>query len=289
MPIKAPQLEALLRQSGCWPPPQGEAAFRSVAAAEFPWTFPLFARALGATSVLSMDASPYEGADLVHDLNRPIPPEWAEGYDALIDGGTLEHVFNFPVAISNCMKLVKTGGHLMLFTPANNYFGHGFYQFSPELFYRVLAPENGFVVERMIALADNAGVGNVFGLRYPFPITGPWHEVPDPAVIHRRVTLINHDSVILMVLARKTANVEPFKNAPQQSDYLPLWAKDQNPAPAPPRPRQRRFVWLRQLVADSCYSPLGRFLTLLLDPRRVARFRRKHSFQNRANFRRVDD
>ena len=71
------------------------------------------------------------------------------------------------------MKMVKTGGHLMLFTPANNYFGHGFYQFSPELFYRVLSKENGFEVRRMVVLEDNIGASSIFGVKYPFPISGP--------------------------------------------------------------------------------------------------------------------
>jgi 2-polyprenyl-3-methyl-5-hydroxy-6-metoxy-1,4-benzoquinol methylase len=53
----------------------------------------------------------------------------------VFDGGTLEHIFDYPTAIKNCMKMVKPGGHLLLTTPANNWFGHGFYQFSPELFY----------------------------------------------------------------------------------------------------------------------------------------------------------
>jgi len=73
----------------------------------------------------------------------------------VIDGGTLEHVFNFPVAIKNAMQMVRAGGRLSLSPPANNYFGHGFYQFSPELFYRVLSAEKRVPLERMIALVDD--------------------------------------------------------------------------------------------------------------------------------------
>lgn len=290
MLLKVDHLEVILRAHGVWPPPQGEAAFRQAVDAEFPWAFPTFARALGAEKVLSMDASAYEGADFVHDLNQPVPPEWEERFDVVIDGGTLEHVFNFPVAIANCMKLVKTGGYLILFTPANNYFGHGFYQFSPELFYRVLTPENGFTVESMIALADNVGIGSIFGFRYYFPITSPWYAVPDPEKIRRRVTLINDKSVILMVLARKTARCEILKRTPQQSDYTPRWEKGTGDSAVPrPKDRKRTLAWLGQIIANSYYSTWGRRLTGLLNPFRLQRFRRKNSFKNRTMFQRVRD
>ena len=84
----------------------------------------------------------------------------------MLDSGSLEHVFNFPIAIANCMALTEVGGHFVAITPANNWCGHGFYQFSPELFYRVLCAENGFRVERMIVAECPDGT---------------WLEVADPA------------------------------------------------------------------------------------------------------------
>ena len=76
-----------------------------------------FIRGVGATAVDFMDASDYEGATVVQDLNQPIPARLAEAYDCVFDGGTLEHVFNFPVALKNCMEMVKAGGHLIVITP----------------------------------------------------------------------------------------------------------------------------------------------------------------------------
>ena len=132
--------------------------------------FEAYLRLLGATEVLALDASPYEGAEVIHDLNHPVPPALVGQFDLLVDGGTLEHVFHFPNAIANCMRMLRTGGRLMLFTPGNNYLGHGFYQFSPELFFRVLSPENGFQVERLHAMVDTAGFSRLFGcLLYTSP------------------------------------------------------------------------------------------------------------------------
>jgi len=282
------RIEKFLRQYGAWPPAEGGPQFHQ-ALVEAPWRFSVFARALGAKNVRSCDASAYEGATFVHDLNQPIAPEWEERFDVVIDGGTLEHVFNFPVAIANCMRMVKTGGHLILFTPANNYFGHGFYQFSPELFYRVLSAENGFEVERLIGLVENVGESTVLGVKYPFPISGPWYAVHDPAKIRNRVTLMNDRSVFLMVLAKKKSRETIFSKTPQQSDYVPQWQAGAVPNPVQPDSGSRITAWLRSRFSETfCRETLPK-LALILDPLRMARFRRKHSFQNREFYERVDD
>src|SRR4051794_13062824 len=88
-----------------------------------------FFKLLGATDLVTVDASAYEGAAVVHDMNTPVAPSFHEQYDVVLDGGTLEHVFNFPVSIRNCMEMVKVGGTVFIATPTNGFVGHGFYQF----------------------------------------------------------------------------------------------------------------------------------------------------------------
>ncbi|HEY4214928.1 MAG TPA: hypothetical protein VGM84_25860 [Steroidobacteraceae bacterium] len=171
-----------------------------------------FLRSLGAQVVESIDASRYEEASLIHDMNREIPEPLAGRFTLLLDCGTLEHVFNFPVAIANCMRLLQVGGHLLFATPANNFMGHGFYQFSPELFYRVLSAENGFQVQHMFLCE----------LRH----AGAWYELSDPAVLRSRVELINSTPTYLLVLAKKVAEVPVLGSTPQQSDYESIsWTK----------------------------------------------------------------
>jgi 2-polyprenyl-3-methyl-5-hydroxy-6-metoxy-1,4-benzoquinol methylase len=97
---------------------------------------------LGAKEIVSIDASAYEGCSIVHDMNQPISEHLKARFDLVLDSGSLEHVFNFPVAIKNCMEMVRLGGYLVTMNPANNCPGHGFYQFSPELFFRVLSETN---------------------------------------------------------------------------------------------------------------------------------------------------
>jgi hypothetical protein len=164
---------------------------------------------LGATEICSFDASEYEGASNVHDLNSPIHESFKNGFTAVIDGGTLEHIFNFPVAIKNCMELVEVGGHFIGITPANNWAGHGFYQFSPELFFRIFSKPNGFRIVRMIMFENQP--------------EAEWFEVADPDVIRERISFINSKPTNLLVLAEKIESVQIFAVPPQQSCFVALW------------------------------------------------------------------
>jgi SAM-dependent methyltransferase len=173
-----------------------------------------FFRKLGAERVESLDMSEYQGCSVCHDLNLPLPEDPTRPtYDLVFDGGTLEHVFHFPTAIANCMSLVKVGGHFMAATPADHWLGHGFYQFSPELFFRVFAPENGFEMVRLF-LAENVDApGRLF-------------RVTDPAQTGSRTLFDTTRPLSLLVWAKKIADVKPFQRWPQQSDYSARWQRN---------------------------------------------------------------
>lgn len=181
---------------------------------DYPWLSngPLYAdgflKMLGAEEVVALDASSYEGAEIVHDMNLPISEDYHERYDVVLDGGTLEHVFHFPTAVKNCMDMVRCGGCLLFFTPINNYCGHGFYQFSPEMFFRVLNPLNGFEIVRAVAWEERS--------------RPKFYEVSDPAKVKRRVELVTGYPSLMMVCARKREHVARLV-LPQQSDYVGQW------------------------------------------------------------------
>ena len=71
---------------------------------------------LGAKTLHTIDASNFEGATHVHDLNQPVPASWKESPDVVRDIGTLAHVFNFPVAMRHRLERVKLGGHFFAHT-----------------------------------------------------------------------------------------------------------------------------------------------------------------------------
>jgi hypothetical protein len=179
-----------------------------------------FFKRLGAETVDSLDFSDYQGCTICRDLNAPPPAQQpAQTYDLVYDGGTLEHVFHFPNAIANCMSLVKVGGHFMASLPADQWLGHGFYQFSPELFFRVLSPENGFQIVRIFLAENLLGRGRLV-------------RVIDPAETGVRCLLQTRKPLVLLVWAQKVAEVKPFQSWPKQSDYQTRWEAAAAPGPA---------------------------------------------------------
>ena len=163
---------------------------------------------LGASVVDSADASIYEGASIIHDFNTPIDASLARSYTCVIDFGSLEHVFNIAVALKNCTDLIRIGGQFLSMSPANNMMGHGFYQFSPELYFNYLS-HNGF--------ADI----DVFMIPYrAFPYL---FHVTDPRNIRDRVEFVNAEPVMIAVVATKIEHLETAR-IPIQSDYQDtLW------------------------------------------------------------------
>lgn len=164
----------------------------------------------------SIDFSEYEGASIVHDLSKPLPSELEREFDLAMDGGTLEHVFNFPVAVGNLMRLVREGGLVYSLGPCNNMAGHGFYQFSPELMYRIFSEENGFepVFVRLVE-ARYRSVEITTGHKI--------YDVTDPEVAGGRVNLTNSLPVLIVTMARCVRVCEPFQRQVLQSDYVAKW------------------------------------------------------------------
>ena len=159
--------------------------------------------------VESLDATAYQGAGLVHDLNVPLSADLHEQWDWVFDGGSLEHVFDFPAAIRNCSSLLRPGGMFITMCPVNNWMGHGFYQFSPELFFRAFAAEHGFQV-RFATLVSH-GPPEMF------------HALRDPAETGKRVQFNPPGRLSLLFVAQKNPGARITEV--QQSDYSERWAQ----------------------------------------------------------------
>lgn len=197
-------------------------------------------QAAGFTSIRSLDASAYEGASLVHDLNQPLPAD-LEGITSFVyDGGTIEHVFDVATALANATRLLRVGGTLLVSTAANNQCGHGFYQFSPELFYRYLEA-NGFEEIRVYLV----------GLASP----NRWRRAVDPKVLGRRVQFQTTEPTQMLVMARKReALAKPV--VPQQSDYASLnWQKSDADLAAEHAGRNSMMGHARQLAISRVLLP----------------------------------
>jgi SAM-dependent methyltransferase len=286
-------LGALLRRHGLWPEGESRRAFYRRFRDGPPWLIDPYLRALGARELHALDVSPYEGADILHDLNEPLPDELEGRFDLVVDAGSLEHVFDVRRALQSYMRLVRPGGRLVILTMANNHCGHGFYQFSPELFFRVFSERNGYRVERMHLAAEDVEFSRALaGVSFPGSVRGFRYEVVDPEEVRERVLLRSRAGVGVLVQAQRVAAVEPLEAPVQQSDYRAIWADGERAvagvSDADAGPLRRAF---RRLLPPEARMALaldvGPRLLPLLDPLRRLRVARERSLSNRRHYRRL--
>jgi len=103
---------------------------------------------------------------------------------------------------------VQAGGQILHVLPANNFCGHGFWQFSPELFFSLYSAENGYA-ETTVLLAE-------------LPSSRSWYEVQMP---HDGLRVNVRSTAALYVLVRTKRTSDPFSHAQvQQSDYVRAWS-----------------------------------------------------------------
>jgi SAM-dependent methyltransferase len=287
-------LGGLLRRHGLWPEGEGRRAFYRRFRDGPPWLIDPYLHALGARELHALDASAYEGADIVHDLNEPVPDELEGRFDVVFDGGSLEHVFDVPTALRSYMRMVRPGGRLIVLTMANGHCGHGFYQFSPELFYQVLSEENGYRVERLHVAAEDVEFSRpLAGVSFPSNVSAFRYAVVDPEEAGGRVLLRSRAGVALLVQAQRVAAVPPLEAPVQQSDYRRTWSTPDTvrwaSAAVPDADAGALRTAFRRLVPPEARMALaldiGPRLLPLLDPLLRVRIARERSVRNRRHYR----
>jgi len=173
-----------------------------------------FLAALGFTESVRIDVSDYEAAEEVFDLNAAeTPPHLAGRFDAVLDSGTIEHVFHVPNALANLCRLVKPGGRIIHFTPASNHLDHGFWMFSPTVFQDYYAT-NGFEVNSIRIVRFS-----------PRHTTAPW-LVYDyaPGCLSGDVMWGGLDGAMYATFAVVTKTAESTcDRIPQQGWYVKKW------------------------------------------------------------------
>jgi SAM-dependent methyltransferase len=97
----------------------------------------------GYDTVDTLDLFPDEHPAIIADLNTPFPTELWNRYELVFDSGTAEHCFNVKEVLGNAVRALKVGGCVMHILPMSGFAGHGFYQFSPDLF-AAFYGKNGF-------------------------------------------------------------------------------------------------------------------------------------------------
>jgi SAM-dependent methyltransferase len=167
----------------------------------------LLTKYFNAKKVDSIDISAFEEATIIHDMNQIIPKKYHQKFDTVINYGSLEHIFNFPVAIMNCSLMLKPGGQIFHILPANNFCGHGFYQFSPELFSSLYNKKNGYA-QTDIFIGDLSDYKNIYKVKIKK---------------RHRINIMSKNETNLFVRTIKNKNFS-HSNI-QQISYLDEWSK----------------------------------------------------------------
>lgn len=72
-----------------------------------------FFRLLGVPAIRALDHSDYEGAEIIHDLNTPIPAYLENTADFILDGSTLDNLFSPSTAIQTVARMLRPGGRFL--------------------------------------------------------------------------------------------------------------------------------------------------------------------------------
>ncbi|MGX1100229.1 hypothetical protein [Amorphus sp. MBR-141] len=210
-------------------------------------------RVFGSSAVASMDYSDYEGASIIHDLNVPLGKDMPQ-FDTVIDAGTTEHIFSVTTALANARDLCRPEGMIVHILPANNFCGHGFWQFSPELFLGLYSKANGFR-DTEIYLAKLNDPKRWFRLH---------------ALAHGgRGNFFSSFRIHILVKTVKAANGKGEFLSPQQLDYTEMWTDTKDSAEWK---RHRKETVLSKLRSQVSASPTLRSW-------RNAMFRNGHLFR----------
>lgn len=92
----------------------------------------------------ALDVSNFEGADILHDLNYPLPPHLYGIADFIFDGSCLDNIFDVGNAMRSLSRLLRPGGRIVLMEHGTSFQGPGapagaLITFSPEWFFNFFA------------------------------------------------------------------------------------------------------------------------------------------------------
>jgi len=208
---------------------------------------------LGFNSVDSIDCNDYEGCTIVHDLNKDIPSELYNKYDLIYDGGTSEHIFNFPKVLENYNKMLKVGGRLIHALPTSNWVDHGFYMFSPILFHDYYSANKWEIIDSLLTKRTPKD-----------KLREVYQYVPGCLKYHSDGRL-NKDTYEIFFIARKTP--ESTYDAPVQQDcYLQQWGVKTVEDPSSLVKNAKRLpVWVKSFIKNQILErlPLRYYLKLI--------------------------
>jgi hypothetical protein len=166
----------------------------------------VFFEMLGIKEYYDMDKFDIDQPILKHDMNFPVTADLQGKFGWVIDSGTMEHVFDVKQYLTNMVNLTKQDGWVLHISPTSNQIDHGFYSFSPCLFFDFYKA-NGF--DNFIAYILHVNFNNFFEpcriLEYSYGM-----YLGD---------LIDESKQIFVAFAAKKSKTLPQLNMPTQGVY----------------------------------------------------------------------
>jgi len=174
-----------------------------------------FFRLLGVENLHWLDHSTYEGADLIHDLNKPIPDEFVGFCDFILDGSTIDNVFDPAQALKNMGRMLRPGGRIITINMASNHSNP--YVLPSAFWYADYFLANGWRdFQLFVSIFDDAGSVDTFRGDLTF-IFDPSSSVENPkyldAVFYRQKAV-----AAVVIFAEKDAN-SSWDAVPSQHQY----------------------------------------------------------------------
>jgi hypothetical protein len=225
--------------------------------------------ALGGCRVKALDVSPYEGAEIIHNLNEPIPDSLRERVDFIVDGSTLDNVFDPAMALRNLAAMLKPGGRLLMIDARSP--RDGSYQLCSPAWYFDFCVTNGFADCKTYACISAGNRANAHWLdpafmrtaeaRVRVPLLACWWRIPFTLVLAEKGTAPSS-----ALVSPTQAHYRSEREWGRYLDNLATIERSTRPhlacsvghmLPRTRSPRSKGFVWI-----DGSYNarPLGRSL-----------------------------
>jgi SAM-dependent methyltransferase len=183
-------------------------------------------RSCGLSGLETLDVSDFEGAEHIVDLNQAeLPEHLVDKYGCVLNGGTLEHVFHLPNALTSITRMLAPGGLLVHVYPVHNWVDHGLYQINPILLHCYYAAARFDILESRGLLFSPASGDQLPWEVVPYPIgalaEGLCGTLDERAMLGIFVARKRHDSL------HRATPVQPMyrgsAESPRAVSSAPLW------------------------------------------------------------------
>ncbi|SRR5258706_3153274 len=113
----------------------------------------------------ALDISPYEKANIIHNMCEPVPSSLHGQYDFIYNGSCMDNLFNPTEFLKNCSRMLRPGGRFVSIEHGSAYPG-GYLLYSPDFFLDFFALNN--YADALIFVCD------FLGYRSPHHMQSPW-------------------------------------------------------------------------------------------------------------------